>query len=64
MSIQAAAKYTHARWKAVAGKAQKKPETRLFIDGWWAGKPCERGSPEMSDDRSRSPWWRTTPSRP
>ena len=33
MSIQAVAKHTHARWKAVAGKAQKKPETRLFIDG-------------------------------
>ena len=33
MSIQAAAKHTHARWKAVADKAQKKPETRLFIGG-------------------------------
>ncbi|MGH6886735.1 MAG: aldehyde dehydrogenase family protein, partial [Geminicoccales bacterium] len=33
MSIQAVAKHTHARWKAVADKAQKKPETRLFIDG-------------------------------
>jgi gamma-glutamyl-gamma-aminobutyraldehyde dehydrogenase len=33
MSIQAVAKHTHARWKAVAGKAQKMPETRLFIDG-------------------------------
>ena len=33
MSIQTAAKYTHARWQAVASKAQKKPETRLFIDG-------------------------------
>jgi acyl-CoA reductase-like NAD-dependent aldehyde dehydrogenase len=33
MSIQAVASHSHARWKSVADKAQKKPETRLFIDG-------------------------------
>src|SRR5262245_33878314 len=33
MSIQAAAKYNHLKWQAVAARAQKKPETRLFIDG-------------------------------
>ncbi len=33
MSIQAVARHTHARWQSVADKAQKKPETRLFIDG-------------------------------
>src|SRR5687767_15874434 len=33
MSIQTVANHTHARWKSVADKAQKKPETRLFIDG-------------------------------
>ena len=33
MSIQDAAKHTRARWQALAAKAQKKPETRLFIDG-------------------------------
>jgi gamma-glutamyl-gamma-aminobutyraldehyde dehydrogenase len=33
MSIQTAAKYNHLKWQAVAAKAQKKPETRLFIDG-------------------------------
>ena len=33
MSIQAVAKHSAARWRAVADKAQKKPETRLFIDG-------------------------------
>jgi len=33
MSIQAAAKHTHLKWQAVAARAQKKPETRLFIDG-------------------------------
>jgi len=33
MSIQTAAKYNHLKWQAVAAKARKKPETRLFIDG-------------------------------
>ena len=33
MSIQAVASHSHARWKSAADKAQKKPETRLFIDG-------------------------------
>ena len=33
MSIQTVAKNSHSRWQAVAAKAQKKPETRLFIDG-------------------------------
>ena len=33
MSIQTAAKFNHLKWQAVAAKAQKKPETRLFIDG-------------------------------
>ncbi|HKX99789.1 MAG TPA: aldehyde dehydrogenase family protein, partial [Steroidobacteraceae bacterium] len=33
MSIQAVASHSHARWKSVAEKAQKKPEGRLFIDG-------------------------------
>ena len=33
MSIQTAAKFNHFKWQAVAAKAQKKPETRLFIDG-------------------------------
>ena len=33
MSIQAASKHTYLKWQAVAAKAQKKPETRLFIDG-------------------------------
>jgi gamma-glutamyl-gamma-aminobutyraldehyde dehydrogenase len=33
MSIQAVAKHSAARWRAVADRAQKKPETRLFIDG-------------------------------
>ena len=33
MSIQAAAKHNHLKWQAVAAKAQRKPETRLFIDG-------------------------------
>ena len=33
MSIQAAAKHDRQKWQALAAKAQKKPETRLFIDG-------------------------------
>jgi hypothetical protein len=33
MSIQAAAKHNHLKWQAIAAKAQKKPETRFFIDG-------------------------------
>ena len=33
MSLQTVAKNSHTRWQAVAAKAQKKPETRLFIDG-------------------------------
>ena len=33
MSIQTAAKHDHGRWQSVAAKAQKKLETRLFIDG-------------------------------
>ena len=33
MSIQALAEYDRSRWQAVASKAQKKLETRLFIDG-------------------------------
>src|SRR5262245_32687864 len=33
MSIQTAAQYNHLKWQAVAAKARKKPETRLFIDG-------------------------------
>ena len=33
MSIQTVAKHDHSRWQAVATKAQKKLETRLFIDG-------------------------------
>ena len=33
MSIQTAAKFNHLKWQAVAAKARKKPETRLFIDG-------------------------------
>ena len=33
MSIQTAAKHDHGRWQSVATKAQKKLETRLFIDG-------------------------------
>ena len=33
MSIQAAAKHDHSKWQAIAARAQKKPETRLFIDG-------------------------------
>ncbi len=33
MSIQTVAKHDRSRWQAVASKAQKKIETRLFIDG-------------------------------
>ena len=33
MSIQTLARYDRKRWQAVATKAQKKLETRLFIDG-------------------------------
>ena len=33
MSIQTAAKHDLGRWQSVATKAQKKLETRLFIDG-------------------------------
>ncbi|MGE0583487.1 MAG: aldehyde dehydrogenase family protein [Steroidobacteraceae bacterium] len=33
MSIQALAQHDRSRWQAVATKAQKKLETRLFIDG-------------------------------
>ena len=33
MSIQALADHDRNRWQAVAAKAQKKLETRLFIDG-------------------------------
>ena len=33
MSIQALAQHDRNRWQAVATKAQKKLETRLFIDG-------------------------------
>ena len=33
MSIQTAAQYNHLKWQAVAAKARKKPETRLFIGG-------------------------------
>ena len=33
MSIQTAAKFNHLKWQALAAKARKKPETRLFIDG-------------------------------